>query len=116
MEELVFATALCFVRNPAGIVVATAGVDVQAFHPAKVDERLGVYDCPHWDEAGGARVVFHPHRIGKPAFVGAEEMTVFHDGHRRFEVRGLVPRQADMCDATLAQVCEEFRVHGGTYA
>jgi hypothetical protein len=113
----VLSTNLHFFRSPTGKVIATAGVDVQPMHFAKPDERIGAKYCPDWDETGGASVLFVPQGGSKPVgMVGEEVLTIHHDGHRRFEVRGFVPNQTNMCDATFVDVLKSFRIHGGTYA
>lgn len=117
MDSSVFAAVYCFTRNQVGKTVATVGIDTQACSPAVADKRVGAYDCPNWDDAGTAKVVFLPQRGSKPvSMVFEESLTIFHDGHRGVEVCGFVPRQADMRSATFKGVLDDFRVHGGTYA
>lgn len=113
----VHATQLRLARNEAGEVIASASIDIQACAPAVSDKLVGAYHCPHWDESGAADVVFRAQGFGEPVGVSGEQvLSIFHDGHRRFEVFGFVPDLADMGEATLASLFEEFFARGVVWA
>lgn len=106
---LIYATQFCLVRHQIGESVATLSVDTQPARAAVGDKLDGAYDCPHWDEAGAAQVVFGVYGSSQPlGIVGAEVLSIFHDGYRRFEVLGFVPDLPNMGDATFDGLVNEF--------
>ena len=113
LNSVFHSVALYLRRDEVGVVNATAGVDTLAVGPAVVDEIRQPEHRAKGHEAFPACSLLGLARILEPLGVtGMQSVSVFHDGDNLLVALGLVPGQAHVGDALLAQKLKSILVHG----